>query len=387
MVALAIIGVCFIYSVQQYKGDSDWYSSTSLRQVIFLLLGAALYVAVASIDYKFFLKYAHILYFLSVLLLISVETPLGVERFNARRWLNFHYVLYQPSEAVKVGVLIMIASVLARCELESFTRALQALGKIALIVVLPIGLIFRQPDLGSALVLPPMIFSLLYVSTLSKRFFGVVFTIFAILMGILSLDLYRYYDLFQEEGLSFSRDKGQYEEHSWLPLKDYQRNRLLAFVAPEVIDPRGTGVSWNRKQSLISVGSGGLIGKGHGEGNQARLGYLPQSVAHNDFIFSVIAEEKGFWLSSLVILLFAMLLFNNLRIASVARDRFGMLLVVGVSTLLLVHIVVNIGMTIGFMPITGLPLPLVSYGGSFVLSCCFLQGLVQSVYRCRRNFS
>ena len=281
----------------------------------------------------------------------------------------------------------MIASVLARCELESFTRALQALGKIALIVVLPIGLIFRQPDLGSALVLPPMIFSLLYVSKLSMRFFGVVFTIFAILMGILSLDLYRYYDLFQEEGLSFSRDKGQYEEHSWLPLKDYQRNRLLAFVAPEVIDPRGTGVSWNRKQSLISVGSGGLIGKGHGQGNQARLGYLPQSVAHNDFIFSVIAEEKGFWLSSLVILLFAMLLFNNLRIASVARDRFGMLLVVGVSTLLLVHIVVNIGMTIGFMPITGLPLPLVSYGGSFVLSCCFLQGLVQSVYRCRRNFS
>ncbi len=156
---------------------------------------------------------------------------------------------------------------------------------------------------------------------------------------------------------------------------------------PEAIDPRGIGVSWNQRQSLLSVGSGGLIGKGWGEGTQAKLGYLPQSVAHNDFLFAVLAEEKGYLGSMAVVFLFALIVFNGVRIAGVARDRFGMLLSIGVSVIFIVHIYINIGMTINLMPITGLPLPFLSYGGSFILSCCLLQGLVQSVYRCRREFS
>ena len=287
MLALAIIGIVFISSVQSYTDTAQWYKSTAVKQGIFLIAGLWVYTLVASVDYKFFLKYAHILYALSILLLLALETPWGVERFNARRWLNFHYVLYQPSEAAKVGFLMMMASVLARTELGGFARSVQVLGKITLIIALPIGLIFRQPDLGSALVLPPITFALLYVSQFSMRFFGVVFVLFVILVGILCVDIYGYYRFFQDEGLSFTSDRGRYEPHSLLPLKDYQRNRLLAFVAPEVIDPRGTGLSWNRQQSLISVGSGSLMGKGHGQGTQARLGYLPQSVAHNDFIFSV----------------------------------------------------------------------------------------------------
>ncbi len=170
-------------------------------------------------------------------------------------------------------------------------------------------------------------------------------------------------------------------------MKDYQRNRLLSFVAPEVIDPQGIGVSWNYRQSLISVGSGGLAGKGWLEGTQAKLGYLPQTVAHNDFIFSVLAEEKGFLGSLLILSLFTVIVGNGIRIAGLARDRFGMLLATGVSVLFLVHIFVNIGMTIGLMPITGLPLPFLSYGGSFILSCCILQGFLQSIYRYRRKFS
>ena len=129
------------------------------------------------------------------------------------------------------------------------------------------------------------------------------------------------------------------------------------------------------------------MGKGWKRGTQAKLGYLPQSVAHNDFIFSVLAEEKGFVGSTVVVGLYALLLANGIRIAGMARDRFGMLLAVGVSVIFAVHIFINIGMTIGLMPITGLPLPFLSYGGSFVLSCCFLQGLLQSVYRYRRDFS
>ena len=154
-----------------------------------------------------------------------------------------------------------------------------------------------------------------------------------------------------------------------------------------MVDPRGIGVSWNLRQSLIAVGSGGPFGKGHTHGTQAKLGYLPQSVATNDFIFSVLAEELGFTGGIFVIGLYILLLGNGLRIAHLARDRFGMLLCVGASIILMVHIFINIGMTIGLMPITGLPLPFLSYGGSFILSCCILQGLIQSVYRFRKDFS
>jgi rod shape determining protein RodA len=147
------------------------------------------------------------------------------------------------------------------------------------------------------------------------------------------------------------------------------------------------GIGWNERQSMISVGSGGLTGKGWTEGTQARLGYLPRAVAHNDFIFSVIAEEKGFLGSITVLSLFGLLLFNGIRIAGLSRDRFGTLLALGVTVLFLVHVFVNIAMTIGLVPITGIPLPFISYGGTFVLSCCLLQGLVQSVYRFRKDFA
>jgi rod shape determining protein RodA len=170
-----------------------------------------------------------------------------------------------------------------------------------------------------------------------------------------------------------------------VPLRDYQRNRIVSFVAPDKFDSMNIG--WNQRQSLISVGSGGLTGKGWREGTQAQLGYLPRSVAPNDFIFSVIAEEKGFLGSITVLSLFGVVLFNGIRIAGLSRDRLGTLLAIGVTALFTVHVFVNIAMTIGLVPITGIPLPFISYGGSFVLSCCLLQGLVQSVYRFRKDFA
>ena len=176
-------------------------------------------------------------------------------------------------------------------------------------------------------------------------------------------------------------DIGIYEKRSILPLKDYQRNRIISFVAPDIVDPKGVGISWNLRQSLIAVGSGGLLGKGFNSGTQAKLGYLPKSVASNDFIFSVIAEERGFVGGVVVLLMYFVIIFDALRIALLSRDRFGMYLAVGISTLFLTHILINIGMTLGLMPITGIPLPFLSYGGSFLLICCFLQGIVQSIYR------
>jgi rod shape determining protein RodA len=246
-------------------------------------------------------------------------------------------------------------------------------------------LILLQPDLKSAIVLPPMVFSMLYVSKLSSRFFAGALGAFLFIVTIVAWDTWRYANFMESHNYSYISDRGKYEPHTLVPLHDYQRNRIISFVAPDKIDPMGIG--WNQRQSLISVGSGGLMGKGWTEGTQAQLGYLPRSVAHNDFIFSVIAEEKGFLGSLTVLGLFGIVMFNGIRIAGLARDRLGTVIAIGVTMLFAVHVFVNIAMTIGLVPITGIPLPFISYGGSFVLSCCLLQGLVQSVWRFRKDFA
>jgi rod shape determining protein RodA len=250
-------------------------------------------------------------------------------------------------------------------------------------------LILRQPDLKSAIVLPPMVFSMLYVSKLSPRFFVGALGAFLVMVSLVTWDSVRYVKFMDAKGYSYVTDRGKFEKegNGILPFHDYQRNRIVGFAAPEKIDPKGVGVAYNLQQSLISVGSGGLIGKGWTDGWQAQLGYLPRAVAHNDFIFSVIAEEKGFLGSLTVLGLFGIVLFNGIRIAGSARDRLGTLLAIGVTVLFAVHMFVNIAMTIGLVPITGIPLPFISYGGSFVLSCCLLQGLVQSVWRFRKDFT
>ncbi len=380
ILCLCTIGVFFIYSAQLATGRGQW-----VQQIVWLAAGAVLYGAVALVDYKFWLKYAHWAYLGAIaLLLLLLWTPLGVTRLGARRWMDFGPFSIQPSEAAKLGALVMSAAILTRSRLGSVRGSLQTLGLLALAVGVPVLLILFQPDLGSALVFPPMVFALLYVSDLSQRFFVGALGAFALLMGIVAIDVYRYQDYLQTHRLSPSTDQGAYEPHGLLPLHDYQRNRILAFVNPEGIDPMGIG--WNLRQSLISVGSGGFTGKGWTEGTQAKLGYLPRAVAHNDFVFSVIAEEKGFLGGITVLGLFAVILWNGIRIAGLARDRFGTLLAIGVTVLFAIHVFVNIAMTIGLVPITGIPLPFISYGGSFVLSCCVLQGLVQSVYRFRREF-
>lgn len=380
MLLLCLIGVFFIYSAQVYTGRTQYFS-----QLIWIGMGLFAYLVVSRIDYKIFLSYSFWVWLIAVgLLIVVLWTPLGVARGGSRRWINLGVFLYQPVEMAKFGVLIMSASILARSEIGSIRESLQVLGKMALAVSIPMFLILLQPDLGSALVLPPMIFSLLFVSNLAKRFFVTAIALFLLLLSVVAVDIYSYNRYMETNNLSYTRDKGAYEPHSLLPLHDYQRNRILSFVAPDQIEPMGIG--WNLRQSLISVGSGGLIGKGWTEGTQAKLGYLPRGVAHNDFIFSVLAEEKGFLGSVTVLGLFGLILGNGIRIAGMARDRFGMLLALGVTVIFAVHVFVNIAMTIGLIPITGLPLPFLSYGGSFLLSCCILQGLVQSVYRFRKDF-
>ncbi|WP_269525925.1 FtsW/RodA/SpoVE family cell cycle protein [Coraliomargarita parva] len=383
---LCTVGILFIYSAQYSYGGSNWK-----RQLFWMAIGTGTYSAISLVDYKIFLKYAHFIYAAGIfgLLLTTELSPISYADMGARRWVNLGFTRVQPTEAAKIGTLVMAASVLARSELGSVQDSLVVLAKVAIIFLLPMLLIFLQPDLGSSLVFPPMIFALLYVSRLSEKFFLSAFALFAVALAVLGADIYGYSKHLKDQQEAEASDNAAIVEtyHSLLPIHDYQRNRILTFVAPDVVDPSGTGASWNANQAKISAATGGVSGKGLFNGTQAQLGYLPQAVAHNDFIFSVIAEETGFLGSAFVVGLFCLMVTNGIRIAGLARDRFGMQLAIGVSVLFLVHFFINIGMTIGITPITGLPLPFLSYGGSFVLSCFILQGLVQSVYRYRRDYS
>jgi len=381
IVGLSLFGLFFIYSAQLASGRTAWQ-----QQLLYLALGAGIYLGTSLLDYRIWLRYAHWVYLAAIILLVLVLFPfIGTTHgMGARRWIELPGLgAFQPSEVGKVAVLFATASILTGSKLGTVRDSLQVLLKLALAVGLPMLLIVAEPDLGSALVIAPMVFAMLFVSNLSLRFFAGALGVFALLVGIVALDVWRYSNYMDDNKLDYSRNRGAYEAHGLLPLKDYQRNRVLAFAMPDKVDPMGIG--WNSRQSLISVGSGGFAGKGWTEGTQAKLGYLPRSVAHNDFIFSVIAEEKGFLGSITVVGLFGVVLWNGLRIAGLARDRFGALLALGVTVLIAVHVFVNIAMTIGLVPVKGIPLPFISYGGTFVLSCCLLQGLVQSVYRFRRD--
>lgn len=374
------MSIFYIYSAQSYYsiGEQKW-----IMQIVWFLLGMTVYSLISIVNYKIYLEYAHIIYAIGIILLLLIWSPLGLKVYGCSRWLNFKVFCVQASDPAKIGTLIFGAGILARSKITNFRNSLKTLGKIVVAFFLPIVLIFLQPDLGSCLVFPPMLFALLYVSKLSKRFFLTTFGIFLLLLAIIAWDVSGYAKFIQNNPQS--KYTGVYQEQALLPLKDYQRNRILTFVAPNIIDPKGIGDNWNLRQSLISIGTGGLFGKGHNNGTQAKLGYLPSSVAPNDFIFSVLAEERGFLGGCFVIFLFALLIGNGIRIATKARDRFGIYLAIGISTLFMVHVFINIGMTIGIMPITGIPLPFLSYGGSFILSCCILQGLIQSIYRFRKN--
>lgn len=378
---LFITGDFFIYSAQYFIGANYW-----IKQIVFMAIGGTVYWGLAMTDYKKLLEYGHFIYGLSLVLLLIVLSPLGEARDGAQRWIDLGIISLQPSEVAKISALIMVASILARSKVSTLGNSLRPLFWVTLTSFVPFFLIFLQPDLGSGLIFPPMVFALLYTSRLSIRFFLVVLGAFILMLSLVAIDLTGYYEYYKERDLDFNRDKGAYEEHDLLPMHDYQRIRIMTFISPESIDPTGTGDSWNYRQSVQAVGTGGLTGKGWTKGDQAQLGYLPRSVAHNDFIFAVLAEEKGFLGGISVVGIYAIMIFNTLRTAGIARDRFGTLLATGIAVIFMIHVFINVGMTIGLTPITGLPLPFLSYGGSFLLSSCVFQGIVQSVHRHRREF-
>ena len=387
MFLLFAMGVALIYSTQSYYIDAITLSRQFwFKQIIFFVFaGLPVYFVLSRIDYRIFYTFAPAVYGLSIILLIpltlkeclGIPVPFVESRYNATRWIDFGVISVQPSEIAKIGTCIMAAALFAKTKIGKFKDTYKFWIKLGIVFFIPILLIFLQPDLGSTLVFIPMLFAMLYISTLPKRFFAILMLLCAATVGLVAVDIWGYSNFLKDNKMTASEASSRNAYGSsapfCLPMKDYQRNRILAFVAPDVVDP---------------LGSGGILGKGHAQGTQAKLGYLPSSVAYNDFIFSVVAEESGFVGAAAAILLMSVIvIFGCLLSAQVSRDKFGQFLCIGIAAILMTHAFINVGMTIGVMPITGLPLPMMSYGGTFVLTCCILLGLVQSVYRHRRAYS
>ncbi|MEJ6524280.1 MAG: FtsW/RodA/SpoVE family cell cycle protein [Opitutales bacterium] len=378
LLVLCTMSVLFIRSAQAYTGGNQWK-----MQALWIIIGFLIYMVVSLLDYHFWMRFAHVFYVIGVASLLLVF--LWPEKYGSQRWIDFGIFKIQPSEFAKIVTLILGASIMSRSEIGILKDSLKGIFKLGICFACPMFLIFKQPDLGSTLVFPPIAFSLLYVARIPYRFFVATALLFVVIIGVLGYDVFRYYQ-YKSENPNPQEAIVAYEDTTLIPLKDYQRKRILTFLAPEVMDPNGIGSNWNRIQALIAVATGGITGKGLGNGMQAKLGYLPSAVAHNDFIFAVLAEESGFVGGIIAIGAFFLLIFGCLKVASKASDRFGAMLAIGVSILLMTHVFINIGMTIGITPITGLPLPFLSYGGSFLISCFILLGLVQSVYRHRKEF-
>lgn len=373
--ALMILGSAFIFSAtanNEMFRQLAWYRQPAFKQVAFYTLGLGAAGAVCFISYRRLARWSLVIYWLTILTLVAVLIPsIGTKVFGARRWLDLGFFNFQPSEFAKLACILVQGHFLSRPaeELRSPSLFAKALGLTAL----PFLLILREPDLGSALVLLPITLAMMFAAGVPVRHLRRLVTGAGLLVVLIVADV-----LFAPVRFR-------------IPLEDYQRDRILVYFGREFARRNDTPAerqrsfalqqkkSYNVEQALISVGSGGLTGKGWRQGTQNALGYLPRAVAHNDFIFSVIAEEKGFLGSLLVITLYTVILFTGIHVAGQARDRLGRLLAIGVVTMLFSHVFINIGMNIRLMPVTGIPLPLLSYGGTSVLCSLIAAGLLQNI--------
>jgi rod shape determining protein RodA len=292
----------------------------------------------------------------------------GDRRFGAKRWLSLFGMNLQPSEIAKMGLIFVLARRLSRpgVNLGHFRPLAMAL----LIAAVPFVLILEEPDLGTGLILAPTAFAMMFVAGVPARAL-----VLLVMTGVAAAGIFLGV-LFLPARLGLSEVEQQ-KIMKMIRINQYQKTRIEVFLNLDT-DPFGAG--WNKRQSGISVGSGGAWGKGFLNGTQNILGYLPRSVAPTDFIYAVIAEEKGFAGSIAVLVLFSVIAAVGIAAALMAHDKFGRLLCVGIVCMIFGHVFINMAMTVGLMPITGLPLPLLSYGGSFMVITMSALGIVQSVY-------
>jgi rod shape determining protein RodA len=344
---LTAIGALMIYSASFARlRDAGFGESTfAFRQIAFGVVGVVTMVFAAAIPYRRLRPWAPLAYVVSLLALFAVLTPLGSRSLGAQRWINIGFFQMQPSELAKLGVIVTLAAVLASGKGEARIRHVVRCG----LLVAPVAvLIYTQPDLGTLLVLLAVTLGMLLVSGLRLR----------LLLVLLALGAVAFYGLL----------------HLGL-LKEYQVKRLTAFLDP-ASDPARTG--YNLNQAKIAIGAGGMHGKGLFSGTQTNLDFVPEQ--HTDFIFTVIGEEFGFLGGLVVVGLFAVFLWRGTRIAMMSGTLFGSLLAGGIVAMVAFQVFVNIGMTVGISPITGIPLPFISYGGSSLVTTYAATGVLLNIH-------
>ena len=334
--ALTAFGILAVYVAG--TDDREGYALNQTLGFVIGLLGA---VPLTLMDYRRLKGYLPLLYGVTIVMLLAV-TVVGASAKGAQRWIDIGPVQVQPSEFAKLLVVVVLAGYVSEHRLSDNTNFLKALG----ILSLPGLLVFAQPDLGTALVFAAIFFVMAFVGGAKLYQIGAL-VVSAVAMAALSIKL----------GV----------------LEDYQVARLTAFLDPTGITDEGYQVF----QSKLAIGSGGVTGKGFDATTLANLGFLPED--HTDFIFSNLAERTGFVGGLLLLGLFFVLVWRMLHVATVSRDRFGVLIAVGIATIFLFHVFVNIGMTMGLMPVTGIPLPFISYGRSNLVVSVIALGLLQSI--------
>ena len=344
MMLLITIGELFIYGTGQQIGG--FYAETFWkRHLIYIGIGIAVWLIFSILDYRWCGPFALTLYPLSIALLIYVLFW-GEKYFGARSWIQFGSINFQPSEVAKFSLLVLTAWILSMKKVN--INRLFWLVLLVILTMIPVTLTKMQPDLGTATAMLAPVLAIIFTARLKWRYILILSIIAAICMPV---------------GYYF--------------LKDYQKERIRVFLDPSR-DPSNRG--WSTLQAEMAVGSGGLTGKGFMKGTHNLLGFLPQKVSNSDFIFPVIAEETGFLGATGVVLTFMILLFSILRTALLAPDDFGKYMCVGIAILMFFHTYVNIAMCLRLCPVTGLPLPLVSYGGTFLVTTMAYLGIVHSVY-------
>lgn len=342
--ALIGLGTALIYSATLASAtfSQDWWDTFFARQVIYAIVGVGLMLLVAFTDYSIFANVNHLIYALTILSLILVYA-IGRISFGAQRWIDLGIFPLQPSELAKVLLIIVLAKFLA--DRQEDLRKLPYFLLSLVYVAIPMIFIYIQPDLGTAIVLGVSWLTMVLMAGVRARHVGIM-----ALIGIIASPVI------------------------WLSLHDYMRKRIFVFFDPQ-LDPLGTG--YNINQARIAVGSGGFLGQGFARGTQSQLHFL--RVRHTDYIFSVLGEELGFVGVVLLLLLFLVVVWRILRVADMARDTFGQLIACGIATVVAFQAIANIGMNIGLLPASGVPLPFVSYGGSALIALLIGEGVVQNI--------
>jgi rod shape determining protein RodA len=340
--AISLIGVVCIQSADLHNADA---AGEFKKQIIYILLGIPLMIGISFVDYKNWQRWAPALYAVNLLLLLFIMRG-GHSALGAQRWISLGPLgTFQPSEPAKLVLAISLAAIFCRGSYDN----LQDLWKPLLVVAVPALLILKQPDLGTALVLLAMLTVQLFFALPKLGDFAIY------ILGLLIV-----------AAVAIGTN---------VILKPFQKSRLFVFINPKA-DMQGAG--YNLNQSKIAVGSGEWLGRGLHQGTQTQLNFVPEH--SRDFIFTVLAEEWGFAGAGLLMALYIALLYGGVRVMLAARDRFAFLLAAGLVGMLFFHILVNVGMTIGMMPITGIPLPFMSYGGSSILTNFIAVGILLNIY-------